>query len=538
MRKKVSVMIAMMVTAFSVSAGVIVSDTFTGTDSSSLGSTEIGGLAWNVKFGRFENKDNEARLNSGLPAYAVVSTNVANGVYTLSAVFNGRNAPLSLAFTELSLYFGSGPGTAGQDDGADYVSLAFNYQTGQLRMVNFDDDSGVYYNSAVTAGVLTDFYTNDCVVVFACDTQTGQMSGSISNTVNGEVVSLMHTVNTNLINGLNTFGFGSRGFGTLTSSTGPSVDHFEVTEEVAAVSSGDELVFDSFTRLDGSLGTTEVGDLSWDVKFGRFDVQEAKAVLKNNLPAYAVVTTNVSDGAYYVSAVLNGRGAPLNLEYTELSLYFGSGPGTAGQDDSQDYVSAAFNYQTGKLRFICFDDDTTNSYTSAVTTNALAEFSTNDCMLSFTYNMLSGELTGSVSNMANGGVISLSYSVDPAIFDGLNTFGFGSRGFGTLSVATGPSVDNFFVRSIPLEPRFIYTEPVAGADMRKIVVGINFARDQWVPLGVNDLVNGAWTHVAHSDDALNPFLVTNMLYSSSEDGNRVFYIQMNDFAKFISIVKE
>ncbi len=54
-------------------------------------------------------------------------------------------------------------------------------------------------------------------------------------------------------------------------------------------------------------------------------------------------------------------------------------------------------------------------------------------------------------------------------------------------------------------------------------------------LGSTDLVNGGWSSIPHSDDGLNPYVQTNLLYSTPNGVNRVIYIQSGDAQAFFGV---
>ncbi len=58
------------------------------------------------------------------------------------------------------------------------------------------------------------------------------------------------------------------------------------------------------------------------------------------------------------------------------------------------------------------------------------------------------------------------------------------------------------------------------------------------PVGRSSLNFAGWTHIPHSDDGLNPFVQTNLLYSIEAGTNRVIYVQSGDAQAFFGISKD
>ena len=49
----------------------------------------------------------------------------------------------------------------------------------------------------------------------------------------------------------------------------------------------------------------------------------------------------------------------------------------------------------------------------------------------------------------------------------------------------------------------------------------------YCPASTLDLVGGTWERIAHSDDGVNPFIVTNLTYSATDGTNRFIYMQQS-----------
>ena len=71
----------------------------------------------------------------------------------------------------------------------------------------------------------------------------------------------------------------------------------------------------------------------------------------------------------------------------------------------------------------------------------------------------------------------------------------------------------------------------------KMVVNIPGSPTDYNPQATTDLISIPWGSVAHSDDGVNAFVVTNMDYSTIDASgtNKVIYMQSNDAQKFFNI---
>ena len=56
--------------------------------------------------------------------------------------------------------------------------------------------------------------------------------------------------------------------------------------------------------------------------------------------------------------------------------------------------------------------------------------------------------------------------------------------------------------------------------------------------GKTDLVAGTWTNWPHSDDGVNPFVVTNLDYSGHDGTNKLVYVQATNAATFFRVDAE
>ena len=78
-------------------------------------------------------------------------------------------------------------------------------------------------------------------------------------------------------------------------------------------------------------------------------------------------------------------------------------------------------------------------------------------------------------------------------------------------------------------------------DMIRLVVDASDPGDRYCPEATTNLASGPWVSVAHSDDGVNPFLVANLDYSTSDatGSNKVIYVNAtNNAAEFFRIIGE
>lgn len=76
-------------------------------------------------------------------------------------------------------------------------------------------------------------------------------------------------------------------------------------------------------------------------------------------------------------------------------------------------------------------------------------------------------------------------------------------------------------------------EAVSGGQM-KLTVNVGGTADSYSLLGTDDLT-GSWAAVPHSDDGVNPFVVTNLGYSTSDGSNLVIYVETTNSSGFFGI---
>ena len=88
-----------------------------------------------------------------------------------------------------------------------------------------------------------------------------------------------------------------------------------------------------------------------------------------------------------------------------------------------------------------------------------------------------------------------------------------------------------------VEPSIVSSSIVSG-NVMKLVVDAPIDASRYWPEGVANLALGSWTNIAHSDDGVNAFVVTNLAYSTAEGTNEVIYVQTVNPAGFFKVVGE
>ncbi len=73
------------------------------------------------------------------------------------------------------------------------------------------------------------------------------------------------------------------------------------------------------------------------------------------------------------------------------------------------------------------------------------------------------------------------------------------------------------------------------SNIMKIAINVPGSLSSYYPIGNTNLVNGTWAGVAHSDNGSNPFIMTNLSYSTSEGTNEIIYVQAAEAEKFFNI---
>ena len=72
-------------------------------------------------------------------------------------------------------------------------------------------------------------------------------------------------------------------------------------------------------------------------------------------------------------------------------------------------------------------------------------------------------------------------------------------------------------------------------NVMQMVVDAPSSASSYSPKTTTDLVNGIWTNVPHSKDGLDPFVITNLAYSTAIGTNEVIYVQATNAAAFFGI---
>ena len=87
----------------------------------------------------------------------------------------------------------------------------------------------------------------------------------------------------------------------------------------------------------------------------------------------------------------------------------------------------------------------------------------------------------------------------------------------------------------PITPATIVGWSVFSPNVMRMVVDAPDLATNYYPKTTTDLVVGTWTQVAHSTDGSDPFVITNLSYSTAEGSNEVVYVQADDAAAFFGV---
>lgn len=88
----------------------------------------------------------------------------------------------------------------------------------------------------------------------------------------------------------------------------------------------------------------------------------------------------------------------------------------------------------------------------------------------------------------------------------------------------------------PEQPGVVGVSMVSG-DVMKMVISAPSEASRYSVEGTSGLL-ASWSAVAHSDDGVNPFIVTNLEYATTEGSNAVIYVQTTNSVGFFQIIGE
>jgi hypothetical protein len=135
------------------------------------------------------------------------------------------------------------------------------------------------------------------------------------------------------------------------------------------------------------------------------------------------------------------------------------------------------------------------------------------------------------------GVVGQAVPLDELTYVGL-TF----NGLNSVADSNPAGIDDLKVTYIPAQssgeepvpPAEIFGLSVSG-NLLRVVINAQGAASNYYPQACAELVSNVWEHVAHSDDGLNAFAVTNLTYAGAEGTNKVIYLEMDDPVEFFRI---
>ncbi|MCF7817530.1 MAG: autotransporter adhesin family protein [Kiritimatiellales bacterium] len=120
-------------------------------------------------------------------------------------------------------------------------------------------------------------------------------------------------------------------------------------------------------------------------------------------------------------------------------------------------------------------------------------------------------------------------------FTNVSITGFDSYGSATLEYDDANGIINLVVASGAITPATIVGWSTFSTNVMRMVVDAPDAANYYYPKSKPDLMSGTWSNVAHSVDGSDPFIVTNLAYSTAEGTNEVIYVHTDDAKGFFGI---
>ncbi|MCF7818026.1 MAG: hypothetical protein K9M54_09100 [Kiritimatiellales bacterium] len=258
------------------------------------------------------------------------------------------------------------------------------------------------------------------------------------------------------------------------------------------------------------------------------DVIRVSAVIVGNVALntqYIAIGLTTSAGALYLKGapyVTMKHGGTTGEERGFFNIY--GGLGNSNQIDTNPYLVEATGY----------------------TTNLNARNTVN-----FEYDTASGNMTAWL--VSEGGTVATQYVgsvnyggvADAVIPIDLITFLSLQFTTGAINTSANPAyLDNLLVEIIsaaappepePVIPASIVGWSVVSSNLMRMVVDAPSTASNYYPKSTANLASGTWAGVAHSDDGLNPFVVTNLDYAGAEGTNKVIFVQATNAAGFFGI---
>ncbi|QHI69428.1 LamG-like jellyroll fold domain-containing protein [Tichowtungia aerotolerans] len=113
------------------------------------------------------------------------------------------------------------------------------------------------------------------------------------------------------------------------------------------------------------------------------------------------------------------------------------------------------------------------------------------------------------------------------------------RSSGTTTQYLYGRMDNIIISNtsvLPVSASISSLASVSG-DLIRLTVSTDSPVD-FYPKSTTNLATAVWTGVAHSDDGLNPFVVTNLSYSTQAGADRVIYLEADSAVRFFGLGEE
>ncbi len=225
-------------------------------------------------------------------------------------------------------------------------------------------------------------------------------------------------------------------------------------------------------------------------------------------------------GQPYCTLTRNATGAGANMGLLKVYGGEGSGPGTLA---SQNYLKEPQGFTTNlnARNTVAFEYDTASGN--------LAVWLTSEGGTTVT------QYNGSVNyNGVEGQAVPLG---------NLNYFGITFNSLNSLDGSNPAYIDDLSVVYIPgptsggdpVLPATIIGWSMGSNNLMRMVIDAQSAASNYYPKASTNLMSGLWNEVAHSDDGVNAFAVTNLDYAGVEGTNKVIYLQADETKKFFGI---
>lgn len=168
----------------------------------------------------------------------------------------------------------------------------------------------------------------------------------------------------------------------------------------------------------------------------------------------------------------------------------------------------------------------------------------------FEYDTASGNLQvwltsegGTTVTQYNGSVNYGGVEGQAVPLDELNYFGFTFKSLTAQGESNPAYIDNLSIVYIPkitsgedpIIPAGIVGWSLESGSLMRMVIDAQSAANNYQPKSTTNLVSGIWENIAHSDNGMNAFVVTNLDYAGTEGTNKVIFLQTDESVRFFKI---